>query len=165
MQGHRLGGDAGPARGHNVGQVDDLEGLDHPDERDRHRHRQNCRPGDFAEDLPAAGAVDLTGLDYTNLRNLARDHAGGGPGPESSILKIKGTEIEQTINGLLIEALGYYGAPHEMAMLQPDRNEPSIGPEYGVGLVPEQLLRRASSIYGGSNEIQKNIIAKMVLGL
>ncbi len=109
--------------------------------------------------------VDLTGLDYTNLRNLARDDAGGGPGPESSILKIKGTEIEQAINGLLVEALGYYGAPHEMAMLQPDRNEPSIGPEHGVGLVPEQLLRRASSIYGGSNEIQKNIIAKMVLGL
>ena len=109
--------------------------------------------------------VELTGLDYTNLRNLAGDDAGRGPGPESSILKIKGTEIEQTINGLLIEALGYYGAPHEIETLRPDWNEAPIGPEYGVGLVPENLLRRAASIYGGSNEIQKNIIAKMVLGL
>ena len=113
----------------------------------------------------AAVEVDLTSLDYTNLRNLARDDAGRGPGPESSILKIKGTEIEQTINALLVEALGYYGAPHEMDMLAPERNEPPIGPDHGVGLLPEHLLRRASSIYGGSNEIQKNIIAKMVLEL
>ena len=49
--------------------------------------------------------------------------------------------------------------------LRPDANEPPVGPEHSVGLMSERLLRRAASIYGGSNEIQRNVIAKAVLGL
>ena len=59
----RFGGDAGPAVGQHVRQVDDLERLDQPDQDDRAAHRQDRRPGDVAEDLPAAGAVDHGGLD------------------------------------------------------------------------------------------------------
>lgn len=119
---------------------------------------------DFARKV-AALEFDLTALEFTNLRVMAGDNAGQGPGSESSILKIKGTEIEQAMNELLVEALGYYAAPYERDWLRPDWNEPPVGPDYAPGLMPEHLLRRASSIYGGSNEIQKNIIAKMVLGL
>ncbi len=113
----------------------------------------------------ASVEFDLMALEVTNLRVLAEDAKGNGPGPESSILKIKGTEIEQGINELLLEALGYYALPHETDWLRPDWNEEPVGPAYALGVLPEHLLRRAASIYGGSNEIQRNVIAKMVLGL
>ncbi|MDP6706970.1 MAG: acyl-CoA dehydrogenase family protein [Alphaproteobacteria bacterium] len=106
----------------------------------------------------------LRALEITNLRLLARDRAGGA-GAEASMLKIRGTEIEQDLNELLIEALGYYAAPYEPRAVRDDWNEPPVGPEYVEGLMNERLLRRAASIYGGSNEIQRNIISKMVLEL
>ncbi|WP_204279584.1 acyl-CoA dehydrogenase family protein, partial [Serratia marcescens] len=56
--------------------------------------------------------IDLTALEYTELRTLASESAGKGPGPESSLLKIKGTEIQQRITELALEAAGHYGAPY-----------------------------------------------------
>lgn len=109
--------------------------------------------------------VRLTALEYTNLRMMAAIKAGQGPGPESSTLKISGTQIEQDLNELMIEALNYYAAPYPDPIPQLDSNEGPIGPAYGDGLMREHLLRRAASIYGGSNEIQRNIIAKAVLEL
>ncbi|MDP6566011.1 MAG: acyl-CoA dehydrogenase family protein [Alphaproteobacteria bacterium] len=109
--------------------------------------------------------VALRALEYTSLRIMARESAGQGPGPEASTLKISGTEIEQTLNELLIEAMAYYAAPYPADALDPERNEPPIGPDHGVGLMQEHLLRRAATIYGGSNEIQRGIIAKAVLEL
>ena len=108
--------------------------------------------------------IDLTALEYTELRTLARESQGKGPGPESSILKIKGTEIQQAITELAVEAAGYYAMPFNRRAMD-GANEPPIGPGYTAFVGPSYFNMRKTSIYGGSNEIQKNIIAKMVLGL
>ena len=108
--------------------------------------------------------VDLTALEFTELRTLAGESQGKGPGPESSLLKIKGTEIQQRITELALEAVGHYGAPYFRGFGEGD-NEHPIGPDYAHRAAPTYFNVRKTSIYGGSNEIQRNIIAKMVLGL
>jgi pimeloyl-CoA dehydrogenase large subunit len=112
----------------------------------------------------AAVEVELKALEMTQLRVVAaaRDHH--QPDPASSILKIKGSEIQQAISELLLEAVGPYALPQEA--YDSDRwNEPAIGPEWAGPLAPHYFNWRKVSIYGGSNEIQKNIIAKAILGL
>lgn len=108
--------------------------------------------------------IDLTALEYTELRTLAAESKGQGPGPESSILKIKGTEIQQRITELTLEAVGNYAAPW-VPKLDMGDNYFAIGPDYAEGAAQDYFNMRKTSIYGGSNEIQRNIIAKMVLGL
>jgi alkylation response protein AidB-like acyl-CoA dehydrogenase len=108
--------------------------------------------------------IDLTALEYTELRTLASEAAGRGPGPESSLLKIKGTEIQQRLTELALEAVGHYGAPYFRGFGEGE-NEHPIGPDYAHRAAPTYFNGRKTSIYGGSNEIQRNIIAKMVLGL
>jgi alkylation response protein AidB-like acyl-CoA dehydrogenase len=105
--------------------------------------------------------IDLTALEFTELRTLAGEQSGKGPGPESSILKIKGTEIQQRLTELTLEAAGHYGAPY----LRDGGHNISVGPDYAAGVAGAYFNNRKTSIYGGSNEIQRNIIAKMVLGL
>ena len=109
----------------------------------------------------AAAELELSALEYTELRTLAKDSAGKGPGPESSLLKIKGTDIQQAVTELAMEAVGYYANPHLGTTLS---NE-YVGPDYATNLSGTYFNFRKASIYGGSNEIQRNIIAKMVLGL
>ena len=109
--------------------------------------------------------VDLMALEVTNLRMMAAMSAGRPPGAESSTLKIRGTQIEQELNESLVEAMAYYALPYGPGQVRPGTNEAPIGPDSSVGIMSERLLRRAASIYGGSNEIQKNIIAKAILGL
>ena len=111
----------------------------------------------------ADAEVALTALEYTSLRALAEEAAGRLPGPEASVLKIRGAELTQQIDELLVEAIGYYAAPYETP--EDGRNEPPVGPDYADGIMAHHLYMRAATIYGGSNEIQKNIIAKMVLGM
>lgn len=108
--------------------------------------------------------VDLTALEYTELRTLSAESQGKGPGPESSILKVKGTEIQQRITELTMEAVGNYAAPW-VPKLDMGDNYLAIGPEGSHGVSQDYFNMRKTSIYGGSNEIQRNIIAKMVLGL
>ena len=108
--------------------------------------------------------IDLTALEFTNLRYLAEEAAGRDIGPKASLLKIRGSEVRQQIAELCVEALGYYAYPS----LEPDpagTNVPPIGADYTSAQMPEFLYSRAATIYGGSNEIQRNIMAKMVLGL
>jgi alkylation response protein AidB-like acyl-CoA dehydrogenase len=105
--------------------------------------------------------VDLAALEYTELRTLAAESKGQMAGPESSILKIRGTEIQQRVTELTLEAVGYYGLPNERSF---GDNE-YIGPDYAAGAAGRYFNVRKTSIYGGSNEIQRNIIAKAVLGL
>jgi alkylation response protein AidB-like acyl-CoA dehydrogenase len=119
---------------------------------------------DFTKKL-AELEIDLTALEYTELRTLAREAAGRGPGPESSLLKIKGTEIQQRLTELTLEAAGHYGAPYFRGFPQDGDNAFPIGPDYAALSAPNYFNMRKTSIYGGSNEIQRNIIAKMVLGL
>lgn len=108
--------------------------------------------------------IDLAALEFTELRTLAGEASGKGPGPESSLLKIKGTEIQQRVTELALEAVGHYGAPYFRGFGEGD-NEHPIGPDYAHRAAPTYFNVRKTSIYGGSNEIQRNIIAKMVLGL
>ena len=114
-------------------------------------------------DKVAAVEIELLALEYTNLRVLAAETAGKGVGPEVSMLKIRGSEIQQTITELACEALGYYATPFEHA--PEGSNAMPVGPDYAEGRMESFLYNRATTIYGGSNEIQRNIIAKMVLGL
>jgi len=106
--------------------------------------------------------IDLAALEFTELRTLALEAQGKKAGPESSILKIKGTEIQQRITELTVEAIGYYAYPYDLFF---GDNEYPVGPDYAVGASGEYFNMRKASIYGGSNEIQRNIIAKAVLGL
>ena len=108
--------------------------------------------------------IDLTALEFTELRSLAGEASGKGPGPESSLLKIKGSEIQQRITELALEAVGHYGAPSFRGFGEGD-NEHPIGPDYAHRAAPTYFNTRKTTIYGGSNEIQRNIIAKMVLGI
>ncbi|MBE11665.1 MAG: pimeloyl-CoA dehydrogenase large subunit [Rhodospirillaceae bacterium] len=120
---------------------------------------------DFKSRVASVG-IKLQALEITNLRTLAAVNVGKSPGDASSILKIRGTEIEQELNELLIEAMGYYAHPYQPGRLfNQQTNMIPVGPDHAVGLMEEHLLRRAASIYGGSNEIQKNIIAKAIMGL
>jgi len=109
--------------------------------------------------------IDLLALEYTELRGLAREGEGKGPGPESSLLKIKGSEIQQRAAELAVEAVGPYAAPHLTAANDAGDNALAIGPRHARGVADIYFNMRKTSIYGGSNEIQRNIIAKAVLGL
>ena len=109
--------------------------------------------------------IDLTALEFTELRTLARESEGKGPGPESSILKVKGTEIQQRLTELTLEAVGTYGAPDRRGLPDDGSNEFAVGPDYAHPSAPLYFNMRKTSIYGGSNEIQRNIITKMILGL
>jgi pimeloyl-CoA dehydrogenase large subunit len=115
----------------------------------------------------AAVEVQLKALEMTQLRVVAAArNRSGKPDPASSILKIRGSEIQQTISELLIEAVGPYALPDQIPRDESERwNEPPIGPEWAGPLAPHYFNSRKISIYGGSNEIQKNIIAKAILGL
>ena len=108
--------------------------------------------------------IDLSALEVTELRTLAAESKGKGPGPEASILKIKGTEIQQRITELAVEAVGNYGSV-EVPTGEMAGNDFVAGPAYSNGAAQNYFNMRKTSIYGGSNEIQHNIIAKMVLGL
>ncbi len=120
----------------------------------------------FREKL-ASIEIDLKALELTQLRVVAADAKRGNtgrPDPASSILKIKGSEIQQATTHLLMEVMGPYAAPYIPE--HDDRwNEPSDVPDYALTAAPNYFNFRKVSIYGGSNEIQKNIIAKAVLGL
>ena len=108
--------------------------------------------------------MDLTALEYTELRTLAGAAQGKPPGAESSLLKIKGSEIQQRLTELALEAAGHYGAPYFRSFGEGD-NEHPIGPDFAHRTAPTYFNTRKTTIYGGSNEIQRNIIAQMVLGL
>lgn len=109
--------------------------------------------------------VRLNALEITVLRTLASVADGGAPGNESSILKVIATELAQDITEVGIEAFGLYAAPVFPDSVAPDwtRNMPL--PANAASSVAHYLGNRAQSIYGGSNEIQKNIITKHLLGL
>jgi len=115
-------------------------------------------------DRVAQVEIELRALEITELRIVTAEQQGRSPGPEASLLKIKGTEVAQAITELLVEAVGYDALPDRWRMNEGD-NMPPIGPDYADSVAPYYFNWRKTSIYGGSNEIQRNIIAKAVLGL
>jgi len=117
------------------------------------------RSGDI-ERAVARVEIDLVALEITELRILSTVSASGNPGPESSILKLSSTRLEQAINELSVDVLGYAG----FAMNPVPGGNP-VRADYASSVVPRYLNNRAASIFGGSQEIQRNIIARLVLGL
>ena len=120
--------------------------------------------GDLMRSI-AETEIELRALEHVELRALMDAEEGRAPGLEASLLKIRGTELQQKISELLMGAVGVYAAPWLPEALEPGWNEAPIGPEYAAGLAPACFSMRKTSIYGGTNEIQRNIIAKAALGL
>jgi alkylation response protein AidB-like acyl-CoA dehydrogenase len=104
--------------------------------------------------------INLMALEFTELRALAAIADGKPPGPESSLLKLQGTEIQQAIQELRMDVAGYYSGT-----LQGELGVQQFGHDFADHAQKMYFRGRASSIYGGSNEVQKNITAKYVLGL
>ncbi|THH36866.1 pimeloyl-CoA dehydrogenase large subunit [Aliishimia ponticola] len=107
--------------------------------------------------------MELMALSTFNMRMIAAAGAGGAPGLEASMLKIKGSEVRQELNDLTRRAIGPYAMPFASEALE-GSNQPIPDP-FDVGdATGEYFNNRKISIFGGSNEIQKNIIAKVTLG-
>ncbi len=111
--------------------------------------------------------VELKALEITQMRVVANavHLPPGAPDPTSSILKLKGTELQQATTEILMEVAGAHAMIREPEHLWGTATEPSIGPEWTTTTAADYFYTRAASIYGGSNEIQKNVIAKRILGL
>ena len=104
--------------------------------------------------------IELMALEFTELRVLASVAVGGAPGAESSLLKIKGTEMQQAVQELRMDVAAYY-----QGLLPGDLSDEQVGHSFGSQSRTAYMYGRAATIYGGSNEVQKNIIAKAILGL
>jgi pimeloyl-CoA dehydrogenase large subunit len=115
----------------------------------------------------AAVEVELKALEMTQMRVIAGGQGEKGkPNPASSVLKIKGSELQQATTELLMDVVGPYALPYEAERDDGERwNEPPIGPDWAATIAPTYFNARKVSIYGGSNEIQRSIIAKAILGL
>ncbi|MFZ6644403.1 acyl-CoA dehydrogenase family protein [Undibacterium sp. TJN25] len=107
--------------------------------------------------------VELMALEITVLRVISQDS--GRPGPEASLLKIKGTEIQQRLTELMVEAVGPYSQPFDHAFMEGKEEHSIAEDDDAAPLAAYYFNFRKTSIYGGSNEIQKNIITQMILGL
>ena len=127
-----------------------------------HRGRPLAENPHFAARL-AQVEIDLMAMATTNLRIISAAAAGQAPGVESSMLKVKGTEIRQEINDLARRAAGAYAMPFASEALEGD-NSNLAQPEGTSAVSAQYFNNRKLSIFGGSNEIQKNIIAKVKLG-
>jgi acyl-CoA dehydrogenase len=133
-------------------------------------HRRLCEeePGFDADQAFARRIarieIDIRALEITELRILSALAAGGAPGAGSSVLKLCSVEIEQSVHALAVDLIGHHalvcqegvsnGVPGELAV-----------PDYAQAVVGRYLNGRAASIFGGSQEVQRNIIARAVLGL
>jgi alkylation response protein AidB-like acyl-CoA dehydrogenase len=107
--------------------------------------------------------IELMALEMTVLRVLA--DANKAPGPEASVLKVRGTEIQQRLSELMVEAAGPLALPFDAAYLEGEREHSLIDDDFAAPLLAHYFNYRKTSIYGGSNEIQRNIISQMILGL
>lgn len=114
-----------------------------------------------------ADALDaaVRALEALELRGLAETERSGSPGPSASMLKIRATEVSQAISALGVEVAGYYGLPWQQEAIDSHGRVAPVGSSANAIAAPFYFNNRAATIYGGSNEIQRNIIAKRVLGL
>ena len=109
--------------------------------------------------------IALEAVKMTEQRVTAALAGGGNPGPASSMLKTARTETMQRIDELAVEAAGLYACVDQMAARQPGSNVEPVGPVHSLTSMARYLNNRAGSIYGGSNEVQRNVMAKLLLNL
>jgi len=108
--------------------------------------------------------TQIKAMEFTELRIFSALSAGKNVGPESSLLKCRGTEIQGLCTELKLEAVGTYASPFVLDTLI-QNNEPDVGPAYAKTIGPRYFNTRKTMIFAGSNEVQRNIMAKAVLGL
>lgn len=130
------------------------------------RERKNGKP--LIEDPLFAAKlanleIELMALEMTVLRVLAK--ADKAPGPEASVLKVRGTDIQQALTELMVEAVGPMALPFDPAYLESASAHSVFHDDDAAPLASYYFNYRKTSIYGGSNEIQRNIITQMILGL
>lgn len=109
--------------------------------------------------------IDLANLTTSNLRMLSGSDSGAASMADSAILKIRGSEIRQEISALGRRASGIYSAPFIPAALEEGFNGEPVGPSHAAAAMPEYLNNRKLSIFAGSNEVQREILTKLTLGL
>ena len=113
----------------------------------------------------AEAAIEVKAMEMTEHRVMAELAGGKNPGPASSMLKTRGTEMRQRLDEIAIETIAFYAGADQHDARTPGSNVEPIGPAEGMVFMPTYLNNRAASIYGGSNEVQRGIMAKLVLGL
>jgi alkylation response protein AidB-like acyl-CoA dehydrogenase len=109
--------------------------------------------------------IELTALEITLLRVLSTEGTRRAPGPEGSMLKIRGSQIGQRLYELTMQACAHTALPYLPEALEDGWDGTPVGGDYAPAAAMEYFNQRKTTIYGGSNEIQKNIVAKMILGL
>ena len=109
--------------------------------------------------------IQICAMEATELRILGSLSTGENVGPESSLLKTRGTEIGQALTELAVEIVDYYALPFNNPGPDLGHNEDPIGYEFANTSAPRYFNYRKATIYAGSNEVQRNIMAKLVLGL
>ena len=119
---------------------------------------------DFRAKL-AAAEIQIEAIEMTEHRVLAALSEGRNPGPASSMLKTQGTEAMQGVDELAIDVVARYGGVEQPEERRPGANISPIGPAHGLTAMPRYLNNRAASVYGGSNQIQRDIMARLLLGL
>lgn len=110
-------------------------------------------------------AVEMEALEITELRCMSALSLGQPIGAMASFLKLKGSELVQRVDELALEALGPYAAPEQTRFNARNANEPPVGPVEGRVVTARYLYDRAITIYGGTSEVQRNILARAVLGM
>lgn len=113
----------------------------------------------------AALAIDVTSVEFTEQRVIAELSRTGRIGPASSLLKTRACAVLQAISECSVETIGNYAAPYQPKASQWGSNVDAIGQADELAVVGRYLDQRARSIAGGSNEVQRNIMAKLVLGM
>jgi len=113
----------------------------------------------------ATAEIAVEAIEMTEHRVMTALSAGKNPGPASSMLKTQGTEAMQRVDELAIEVAAHFAGVDQPEARTPGSNVAAVGPEHSLVAMPRYLNNRASSIYGGSNEIQRGIMARLVLGL